>query len=172
MITSALRGGRDPAKELLIGRVVAGMETTELADIGEEFAEQHLRRRLRPQMSQRIDWHRAHGHEVVIVSASPSVYVEPAGRRLGADAVIATVLEVDAEGRYTGRFRGRNCRGTEKAARLATWLGGARPRLWAYGNSGGDDELLAMADVAVRVGRFFNPDLESKPEMSARPATE
>lgn len=163
LLVSALRGGRDPAKEQLVGWIVSGMEAESLADLGEDFARSLLRRKLRPEMRRRIDWHRSRGDQVVIVSASPAVYVEPAGRQLGVDGVIATDLEFDANGRCTGRFRGPNCRGAEKATRLTSWLRDRPARVWAYGNSKGDNELLAMADVAVRVRRFSTPDMGADP---------
>jgi phosphatidylglycerophosphatase C len=46
---------------------------------------------------------------------------------------------------------GGNCRGPEKVARLEAWLAGRAPRIYAYGNSSGDRELLARADVGVMV---------------------
>ena len=49
---------------------------------------------------------------------------------------------------------GPNCRGAEKVRRLTDWLGGEAPgRLWAYGNSSGDRELLAAAHEPTWVGR-------------------
>jgi phosphatidylglycerophosphatase C len=112
---------------------------------------------------ERVAWHRDRGHKIVIVSASPELYVGPVGERIGADAVLATRLAVDADGRLTGRYDGRNCRGEEKATRLRAWMedqvaagawGEARPAVWAYGNSAGDRRLLAAADVGVDVGRL------------------
>ena len=81
----------------------------------------------------------------------------------GFDHVIAVGLESDADGTLTGELAGPNVRGPEKAVRLRRWLGDDRPEmLWAYGNSSGDTELLAMADVPVWVaGR--------KRETAARP---
>jgi phosphatidylglycerophosphatase C len=95
--------------------------------------------------------HLERGHGVVVVSASPSIYLEPLAERLGFDAVLATRLEVDGSGRITGRMLGGNCRGPEKVARLEGWLAGRAPRVYAYGNSSGDRELLARADVGVMV---------------------
>ena len=56
-------------------------------------------------------------------------------------------------GRCTGRLDGANCRGPEKATRLQTLLGDDPVELWAYGNSAGDDEMLALARHPVRVKR-------------------
>jgi phosphatidylglycerophosphatase C len=94
---------------------------------------------------------------VVIVSASPEAYVGAAGHRLGADGVIATRLEVAADGRLTGHYDGRNCRGEEKLRRLRRWVdesGIAPETVWAYGNSRGDLRMLRAADVGVNVGRL------------------
>ncbi len=69
--------------------------------------------------------------------------------------MLATQLEVAGDGRLTGRLQGANVRGPEKKARVEAWIAqrlGDRPfRLWAYGDSAGDRELLAMADHPVRV---------------------
>lgn len=46
--------------------------------------------------------HRAAGHLIFMVSASPEEIVRPLAQFLGADGAIATVAEVDAAGRYTG----------------------------------------------------------------------
>jgi HAD superfamily hydrolase (TIGR01490 family) len=50
-----------------------------------------------------IDEHHAAGRDVIVVSASGTEVVEPIGEMLGADAVIATQLEV-VDGRYTGNI--------------------------------------------------------------------
>jgi HAD superfamily hydrolase (TIGR01490 family) len=150
---------RDEAKEALLTRLLSGADARPLKESGELFADRLVNRELRPAMRRRLEWHRRAGHRLVIVSASPTIYLETAGRLLGVDAVLATELEVDADGRLTGRLSGRNCRGDEKANRLRAWLDGAghepsgRPgQLWAYGDSRGDVDMLALADVAVWVG--------------------
>jgi phosphatidylglycerophosphatase C len=129
-------------------------------------------------MRRRLDWHRRAGHQIVIVSASPTLYVEPTGRRLGVDAVLATELEVGSDERLTGKLSGRNCRGDEKATRLRAWLEASwpaavdhpRPRLWAYGDSRGDTQMLELADVAAWVGwRKLFPPSSARPASAARP---
>ena len=156
-----LRGtaSRHETKEALLTRLLAGADAGQLAESGQAFAERLVARGLRPAMRRRLQWHRRAGHRVVIVSASPALYLETAGRRLGVDAVLATELEVDADGRLTGKLSGPNVRGREKAARLRAWLDSSGPertgqttQLWAYGDSPGDAEMLALADVAVWVG--------------------
>lgn len=149
------RADRDAVKDALLVRLLAGRDAEEVAAAGEAYAEflaDH--ERLRPDTCHRLDEHRAAGHRVVLVSASPEVYLGPLGRRLGVDAVLASGLEIGADGRLTGRLAGRNCRGPEKVARLDAWLGAAAgdgPYVYAYGDSDGDRELLARADVGVLV---------------------
>jgi phosphatidylglycerophosphatase C len=153
----------DGAKEALFARTLAGLDAGEARRRSADFGLDHYRRHTRADMRDRVAWHRDRGHKVVVVSASPELYVRPVGDLVGADAVLATRLAVDDEDRLTGRYDGRNCRGEEKATRLRAWVddqvaagvwGEDRPTVWAYGNSAGDRRLLAAADVGVDVGRL------------------
>jgi phosphatidylglycerophosphatase C len=151
----AYRGGhRDAAKAVLVRRFLQGYPADRLTQLGETYGA-HLAQRIRPHMAERVAWHRGQRHRLVIVSASFDVYLAPVGRSLGFDAVLATGLEVGEDGRLTGRLAGANVRGMEKRARLQRWLdaelAGEPYQLWAYGDSAGDRELLAMADHPVHV---------------------
>jgi phosphatidylglycerophosphatase C len=146
------RADRDAVKDALLVRLLAGHPADQLAEQGVAYAE-FLRSsdRLRPDTLARARGHLERGHRVVLVSASPSVYLEPLARDLGFDAALATRLEVDDAGCITGRMLGGNCRGPEKVARLEVWLAGGTGPIYAYGNSSGDRELLARADVGLMV---------------------
>jgi phosphatidylglycerophosphatase C len=74
-------------------------------------------------------------------------------RDLAITHLLCSELERDDTGSCTGRLRGANCRGPEKALRLRTLFGDTEVELWAYGNSSGDDEMLALAQHPVRVRR-------------------
>jgi phosphatidylglycerophosphatase C len=154
----ALVGGAaaDEAKERLFVRTLAGEPLTTVQEVSDRFARHHLDRHLRREVQERFDWHHRRGDRVVIVSASPEVYVRVAGELLGADGVVATRLADDG-GVLTGRYQGANCRGAEKLRRLREWIGDSGPepgRLWAYGNSRGDLRMLDAADVGFNVGRL------------------
>lgn len=155
------RGDRDDLKELAT-RALAGMRAADIAVAGEAFAHDVHRAWLREDTLARLDRHRALGHVTVIVSASYAVYVEPLSRLLGVDGALATLLEEDPEGILTGELSGPNCRGPEKERRLRAWLGerGLHDAVvWAYGDSAGDRELLALADHPVLVhGRRIGPE--------------
>jgi phosphatidylglycerophosphatase C len=147
------RADRDAAKSDLVARVLAGYPYADVAARGRAYALRVVERGLRPSTLARLRWHVREGHDVVIVSAALDAYLHEVARLLGVATVLCTTLEVDTGGRITGRLEGGNCRGPEKIARLANHLDGARVRLWAYGDSHGDAELLAAADHPVRVTR-------------------
>ncbi len=160
---AAIAGGStaDDVKERLFTRLLAGMPAEELNRRAAVFAHRHLQRHLREDMRRRLEWHRHQGHYTVIVSASPECYVSPAGSELDVDGVVATRLATGGGGLLTGGYEGKNCRGSEKYARLVGHLravgpgpSGAQPILWAYGNSRGDLRLLEAADHGVDVGRL------------------
>jgi len=144
------RRDRDALKAGVLRRLLAGRRAADVDAQGEAFATQIIAKHLRNDTRRRLDWHQAQGHRTVIVSASLRPYLAPVGDHLGVDAVICTELEV-ADGRLTGCLVAGNCRGPAKAARLAEWLGTTTPpSLWAYGDSSGDDDLLAMAEPKQR----------------------
>ena len=151
--TSLGRGDRDRLKELVVGRLVRGRTGTALDELGRAFAINHASRWVRPDTLARLRWHRESGHEVVLVSASLRAYLEPLASEVlgGVHAVLCTDVEVSTDGRCTGRLDGGNCRGPEKSKRLEAWLAGRSATIYAYGDSAGDRELLAMAHHPHRV---------------------
>jgi phosphatidylglycerophosphatase C len=166
LVRAALVGGEaaDEAKEALFVRTLAGRPAEEVALRSTTFGVAHYRRRHRTKVRARLDWHRRQGHRVVVVSASPELYVRAVATELAVDGVVATHLEVDGDGKLTGHFEGGNCRGPKKLEGLERWMeaslgtthagDGAHPYLWAYGNSAGDLEMLEAADIGVDAGRL------------------
>jgi len=156
------RGGRDAAKAALLQRLMVGYAARELAVLGERYAVS-LVPQVRPAMAQRVAWHHQRGHRLVLVSASLDLYLEHVARALRFDHVLATRLEIGADGRLTGRLAGANVRGAEKATLLRAWLAREFPggdyELWAYGDSAGDRELLAMADHPTLLTRRMEKSL-------------
>jgi phosphatidylglycerophosphatase C len=141
---------RDATKEALLRHLCTGRPAAWLHEEARSFAST-LAGRLRPEMVEQVAWHRGEGHELVIVSASLAAYLGPFADEQGFDHVIAVEMAED-DGILTGAMHGPNVRGPEKEVRLRAWLGSNTPdTLWAYGNSSGDRELLAMADVPVWV---------------------
>jgi phosphatidylglycerophosphatase C len=152
------RRDRDELKEILVGAVFAGLDVAEVDEAGRAFAARIFSGGLRADTVARLRWHQRRGDRVVLVSASLGPYLRPLGALLGIDAVLCSDVgrEPGRDGsRYGRRLDGANCRGAEKARRLRAWLGehGSEvDEVWAYGDSAGDVELLAMAAHPVWVG--------------------
>lgn len=142
---------RDGLKVATVGRLFQGMTVAELEELAQAYAEK-IRDLLRPEMLERVRWHRDEGHATVIVSASLAVYLRPIAEELAIDHVLGVELVADEQGVLTGGVDGGvNTRGPHKVTRLQSWLdarfgSGVEPELWAYGDSPGDRELLALAD--------------------------
>ena len=149
---------RDALKVAIIGRLFRGMSADDLDAAGRDYVATLLPL-LRPEMVERVRWHQDQGHAVVIVSASLGTYLRPLAEHLGLDAALAVELVTDADGLLTGAVVGElNTRGPQKVARLQTWaatrFGPATSfELWAYGDSAGDEDMLALADHPTWVGR-------------------
>lgn len=139
----------DVAKQRVFVRCLGGMGIDELRRQGEQFAATTLPGLMRPEAMRRLAWHRQQGHRCVVISASLELYVRPWAIQAGFDDVLATHLEIRADGTTTGMLSGNNCYGIEKVRRLDALLG-ARDgyTLYAYGDSRGDRELLSAADHA------------------------
>lgn len=61
-------------------------------------------------------------YETVVISASPSFYIELIGKRIGASLTLATDVVFDEQGRLAAEIAGENCKGPEKIARLSRSL--------------------------------------------------
>ena len=124
-----------------------GRDADEVREASRAFAIVHFEEHGRDWVIDRLNWHLRHGHDVVIVSASPELYVGVVAEMLNADGALGTRLAVDARGKLSGSYLGKNCRGREKLRRLSEWLAlrypDAGPTLYAYGTHEATDECCA-----------------------------
>jgi phosphatidylglycerophosphatase C len=143
--------GSDGAKAMLLQQVLGGRTTAEVEAVARGYAQDLLARRLRADCLHRWQWHRRHGHRLILASGSPDLYVRHLGALLGADTVICTQMAA-VNGRLTGWIAGGDCRGAERARRVLAHLT-ERPTgpVWAYGNLPADRDLLDLADIGIRV---------------------
>ena len=124
-----------------------GVSREQLEADAREFAERFSRSLFRPDAI--AVWRRWQTDNVrlVIVTASPELTIAPFASGLGADALIGTQLAFDAQDRVTGDFITPNCRGPEKVRRLQAAYGPDVRLKAAYGDTGGDREMLAIAEI-------------------------
>lgn len=151
-----VRRDRDSIKALFVAAVFGNTQQSDIDTLGIAFADKVANRWMRRDVADRMRWHQEQGHVVVLVSASLAPYLMPLGDLLEVDAVLCTQLQAEG-GAYTGVIDGRNCRGAEKADRLTAWCLESGIEIssieYAYGDSSGDIELLAMATNAVWVNK-------------------
>ncbi|MGF6782150.1 HAD-IB family hydrolase [Paraburkholderia sp. GAS334] len=139
---------RGSAKAHFLAATLGGMTQDDLEAAAQGYAARRLPALIRSEMGMRIREHKRCGHRLVLVSASPALYLKHWAMGAGFDAVLATELEF-RDGRFSGHFASPNCWGTEKVRRLQHWFASDPPHvLYAYGDSRGDREMLALADHA------------------------
>jgi HAD superfamily hydrolase (TIGR01490 family) len=104
-----------------------------------------------------VERHRDLGHLLAIVTGASPYAAQPLARRLGIPHVVASELEVAADGSFTGRFVEPLCYGAGKivrASRLAEQHGFALEEATFYSDSYTDLPLLeAVAEPVI-----VNPD--------------
>jgi HAD superfamily hydrolase (TIGR01490 family) len=136
---------------------MAGMHETAFSarcdDVFRRYVEPHVCDRGR----QAVARHKGEGDVVAIVTGASTYGARPVARALGIDHVVASELELDAGGCFTGRFVSPLCYGKgkiERAARLASRLGFALEDAIFYSDSYTDLPLLEHVKERVIV----NPD--------------
>lgn len=121
-----------------------GVTEVAMDEAGERFARDALPAVLRANAMERILWHKAQGDRVIVVSGALDVYLSHWCRQHELE-LICTSLEA-REGRLTGRHRGRQCVGKEKARRITQALDvTAFPVIYAYGDTKDDLDMLGLA---------------------------
>lgn len=143
---------RGELKSRVIRLAMGGAAREELSSYARSFV-----RRLEPGRVFRrgglatVEAHRAAGDRLVLLSASPDLYVPCIGERLGFERTLCTELAWDGD-RLNGTLKTDNRRGKEKV-RCLEQLRNEYPgaAIIAYGNSDSDLPHLRRADRAVLV---------------------
>jgi HAD superfamily hydrolase (TIGR01490 family) len=155
---------------LLFGESVAGVEAArtgsleaikdrpaaEMAAVAEEVWDQVLAGRVYPGTKELLDRHLAAGHEVWLISASPTVVVDLVAARVGATGGLGTQVET-VGGYFTGRLVSGLLHGpakAEAALKLAAERGIDLAASYAYGDSANDIPILSLVGHPTGI----NPD--------------
>lgn len=148
--------GVDRDRGVLKSRLVRMVMGGEARAVIEPFAEDFVaalpgRHAFRPAALAALESHRRAGDRLVLLSASPDLYVPKIAVLLGFDTAICTELEWRGE-RLDGRLKTPNRRGAEKSRCLALLrLRFPGMPVVAYGNSASDLPHLCEADRALLV---------------------
>jgi len=139
----------------LKGRAIAGtLGGTARADIERRtrrFVPSVLARMSRRDALAAIERHRRAGDRLVLLSASPDLYVHEIGAALNFDETICTAVRWDGES-LQGGLAGPNCRGAEKTRRIAALRERFPERaVVAYANSAGDLDHLRAVETPLLV---------------------
>ena len=149
---------RQKAKEALLKQFFKGKSRKSICHLGELYAQEKLPLKLRKCALHRLQWHLQRGDVVVLISANFEEYLVPFAKHAGIHHVLASKMQMDAEGKITGFLKGKNCRGVEKVKRLKDLVGNLEDTiLYAYGDSEGDLELLSVADHPFFVAKGIWP---------------
>jgi len=133
------------AKQWMLSYFFKGMSEQQFRKIAQDYSLNHIDRILRAKAMDKIAWHKAQGHTIVIVSASIECWLKPWCDKNDL-ALIATKLEMQ-NGIVTGRFLTKNCYGSEKVERIKQVYSLADyDTIYGYGDSRGDKEMLNLAN--------------------------
>ncbi|OTG66114.1 phosphoserine phosphatase [Acinetobacter sp. ANC 4470] len=125
-------------------------DAPELQQLALEYATS-LMSQLNPSLLKQLKQHQALGHDVVLVSASVDIYLEPICRLLNIDLICTQTEQVN--NLYTGQYTTADCSSEQKRQRiLDNYPLEDYTVVYAYGNSHEDKEMLALADHAYMIG--------------------
>lgn len=141
---------RDACKERIIVSCLRGAERRELDAYTSRFVDKLLKRGMHSQAIAVLETHRSRGAHLVLLSASPDLYVREIAARLRFDECICTELRWDGQ-RLAGSFASRNRRAEEKSVVVQAIRGRLPGRIAAYANSSSDLPHLELTDNPLLV---------------------
>lgn len=136
-----------------------GKTDGEMEELGNRLFKHQIASKLHRETYAILEAHRQMGHTLVLASSALRFQTEPMARELGMDHCLHTDVELDDEGRLTGRALGTPLYGSEKAAglqRVAEAEGLDLERSFAYSNGREDIPFLAAVGHPVAI----EPDAE------------
>lgn len=123
----------------------------------EEFYDNVLLRRIYPDVMKTLEKHKEYGCHVLLVSASPEIYLKYFKKNTSIDGVIGTRLKL-MNNRCTNIIEGENCKGFEKVKRINEYLEKNDLKIdfensFAYSDSLSDKPMLSLVKNRYRVNR-------------------
>lgn len=145
------------AKRAFVRACYRGESLALLERAGRDYCRKRLPELMDQRMLLRLRWHREMGHEVAVVTASLAPWVKPWCEDEGV-ILISTELDI-VELRVTGELVSGNCYGENKLAAVCMRFSLDRyQKIYAYGDSRADLQMLELADEAWYRGRQVKVD--------------
>lgn len=132
----------------------------EVLKIMRDFHNDEIVPRYRPKAVAEVKARKEEGCVTLLVSATFNGIAQPAAAYLGVDGYVATMMEKDAQGKFTGQVAGPVIQGEEKPRVVEQWANERYGKngwvvAYAYGDHHTDKSLLSLAEhpIAVSPGR-------------------
>jgi len=138
-----------------MGWLLRGWPLAEAQALFDRLASEQVAPNVRPEVLERLVWHREEGHFVALVSGTFAPLLEVIARRLGVEHAIGTPLEAK-DGHYTGRILKPLCQGEGKPERVQAYLAAQDLEVdwsasYAYADRDTDISMLSMVGQPVAV---------------------
>lgn len=138
------------AKEMLFRLYFKNIEESEFKEFATSFSKTQLDSIIRDSIYHKFSEHKEKGDRVIVVSASMKCWLEPWTQKESVE-LLSTELEF-IDGYFSGYFKTPNCHGKEKLKRVEEIVDlSDYEKVYAYGDSSGDKEILAAADIALKI---------------------
>ncbi|HQO09480.1 MAG TPA: HAD family hydrolase [Clostridiales bacterium] len=144
---------RDEAKRRSFEAVFRGMNTDHIEKKLEDF---YFQMHVFPKVKKKIGELRDAGCKIIIVTASPDIYMNYMAKKFSFDGCICT--ESEKEGNIlTGKLKGKNCNYAEKVSRIKnSEYFNPDAQIIVFGNSRGDEEMFKISTEFYFVDKIGN----------------
>ena len=139
-------------KQYLIADFLEGVPREIITQHTDWFCKEWLPKHLHPVGINYLHSHQAKGDRIILLSASPSVYVPAVAEALKINEVVCTQIKSDKNG-WRGHIEGMNCKGKEKRRVMQAYLNTeqAPPGTHAYGDSKSDKYILDWVCRGIKI---------------------
>lgn len=133
------------AKEIVISYFFKNYRVKDFKELADRYSTTQLNRIIKDSAIERLKWHIDRGDRVIVISASIKCWLN-SWIESNSIELISSELEIKDE-KLTGKLSGKNCFGAEKVERVRAKVKFDEfEKIYAYGDSRGDLEMLELAD--------------------------
>lgn len=123
----------------------------------EEFYDNVLLRKINLEVMKKLKLHKDQGCRILLVSASPEIYLQYFKKNSYIDEVIGTKLKI-VNGKCINKIQGENCKGMEKVERIKQYLRENNLQIdfdncFGYSDSLSDKPMLSLVKNRYKVNK-------------------